>query len=60
MYNVLIPAVQQSDLVIYMYTLFFIFFSILVYSWVLNVVPCAPLLFLSSICNDLHLLTPDP
>ena len=36
----LVSAVQQSDSVIHMYT-FFIFFSILVYHRILNVVPCA-------------------
>ena len=54
-----ISAVQQNDLVIYMYMFFFIFFSIVVYSRILNGVPCAPLLFLNSMCNSLHLLTPD-
>ena len=38
---VLVSDVQQSDSVIRIYTLFFIFFSILVYHRVLNVVPCA-------------------
>ena len=39
-YNVvLISAVQQSDSVIH--TSFFIFFSIMVYHKVLNIVPCA-------------------
>ena len=37
----LISAVQQSDSVIHIYTLFFIFFSIIVYYRILNIVPCA-------------------
>ena len=39
MYNiVLISAVQQSDLVIYIHTFFFkTFFSIMVYHWILNI-----------------------
>ena len=45
----LISAVQQSDLVIYLYIylhiyiyiFFFIFFSIIVYHRILNIVPCA-------------------
>ena len=58
-YNVVfIFAVQQNDLVIYIYT-FFIFFSIVVYCRIVNGVPWAPLLFLSSKYNSLHLLTPD-
>ena len=41
-YNVvLISAVQQSDSVIHIYTLFFIFFSIMVYPRRLDRVPCA-------------------
>ena len=43
-YNVvLISAVQQSDSVIhiYIYTFFFIFFSMMVYHRILNIVPCA-------------------
>ena len=41
-YNVvLISAVQQSDSVIHIYTFFFIFFVIMVYPRVLNIVPCA-------------------
>ena len=41
-YNVvLISAVQQSDSVIHIYTFFFIFFSIMLYPRVLNIVPCA-------------------
>ena len=40
-YNVvLISAVQQSDSVIHIYTFFFIFFSIMVYHRILNIVPC--------------------
>ena len=42
-YNVvLITAIQQSDSVIHIYTVFFkIFFSIMVYHRILNIVPCA-------------------
>ena len=42
-YNVvLISAVQQSDLYIYIYThILFIFFSSMVYHRILNIVPCA-------------------
>ena len=41
-YNVvLISAVQQSDSVILTYTFFFIFFSIMIYHRILNIVPCA-------------------
>ena len=41
-YNVaLISAVQQNDSVIHIYTLFFIFFSIMVYPRILNIVLCA-------------------
>ena len=44
-YNaVLISAVQQSDSVIYIlyiYAFFFIFFSIMTYHRILNIVPCA-------------------
>ena len=58
-YNVvLISAVHQNDLVTYMYTFFFIFFSIVVYCRIVNGVP-EHRLILSSICNSLHLLTPD-
>ena len=40
-YNVvLISAVQQIDSVIYIY-IYFIFFSIMVYHRILNIVPCA-------------------
>ena len=35
------------------------FFSIVVYSRIVNGVPWATFWFLSSICNNLHLLTPD-
>ena len=38
---VLISAVQQSDSVIHIYTFFFVFFSIVVYHRILNIVPCA-------------------
>ena len=42
MYNVLISAVQQSASVIHIYTFFFfIFFSIMVYHKILNIVLCA-------------------
>ena len=37
----LISAVQQSDSVIHMHTFFFIFFSIMVYHRIFNIVPCA-------------------
>ena len=37
----LIFAVKQSDSVTHIYTLFFIFFSIMVYLRTLNIVPCA-------------------
>ena len=39
----LISTVQQSDSVIhiYTYTFFFIFFSIVVYHRIVNIVPCA-------------------
>ena len=43
-YNVvLISAIQQCDSVThtYIYTFFFIFFSIMVYLRILNIVPCA-------------------
>ena len=43
-YNVqccLISAGEQSDWVVNIYTLFFIFFSIMVYHRMLNIVPCA-------------------
>ena len=36
----LISTEQQSDSMIYIYTLFFIFFSIVVYHKLLNIVPC--------------------
>ena len=40
-YNVvLVSGVQQSDSVIHIYTFFFIFFSIMVYRRMLNIVPC--------------------
>ena len=42
---VLISAVQQSDSVIHLYTFFFIFFSIMVYARILNIVPCAQYTF---------------
>ena len=38
---VLISAVQQSDSFIHRYTFFFIFFSIMVYHRILDIVPCA-------------------
>ena len=42
MYNVvLISVVQPSDSVIHIYTFFFIFFSIMVYHRMLNIVPCS-------------------
>jgi len=42
-YNaVLFSAVQQSDSGIHIYIFFFPFFSIMVYHWILNIVPCAP------------------
>ena len=58
----LTSPVQQSDSVIHMHTFIFIFFSIMVYHRILNIVPCAisrTLSYLSiySICNVLHLLT---
>ena len=40
-YNVLISALQQSDSVIDIYPFFFIFFSIMAYPGILNIVPCA-------------------
>ena len=41
-YNVVfISAVQQSDSVIHIYTFFFIFFSIIFYHRILDIVPCA-------------------
>ena len=41
-YNfVLASGVQQSDSDIHIYTFFFIFFSIMVYHRILNIVPCA-------------------
>ena len=41
-YNVVsISTVEQSDSVIHVYTFFFIFFSIMVYHRILNIVPCA-------------------
>ena len=41
-YNVvLISTEQQSDSVICIYTFFYIFFSIVVYQRMLNIVPCA-------------------
>ena len=46
-----------------MYTVFCIFFSIMVYHRISNIVPCAiysrTLLFIHSICNSLRLLTPN-
>ena len=36
----LISAVQQGDSVIHLYTFFFIFFSVMVYHRILNIVPC--------------------
>ena len=56
----LISAVQQGDSVIHMYTLFFRFFSIMVYPRILNIAPCAiqqDLFLTLFICNDLHPLT---
>jgi len=47
---------------IYIYIFFFIFFPIMVYHWVLTVVPCAiqyELLFICSLYNSLHLLIPN-
>ena len=41
----LIFAIQQSDSVIHIYTFFKIFFSIMVYLRMLNIVPCAQGLF---------------
>ena len=42
-YNVLISVVQQSEsyIYIYRYICFFIFFSIMLYHRILNIVPCA-------------------
>ena len=61
-YNiVLISAVQRSDSVIHIYILF-IFFSIMVYHKMLNMVPCAvgqDMLFSHSGHNSLHLLVPN-
>ena len=37
----LISAIQQSDSVIHIYTFFSVFFSIMVYPRMLNIVPCA-------------------
>ena len=45
------------------YTYFFIFFSIMVYDWILNVVPCAnnrTLLFIYFVCSTLYLLIQTP
>ena len=56
----LISAEQQSDSVIHIYTFFFIFFSIMVYHRILNIVPCVysrALLFIHFLFNSLHLLT---
>ena len=58
----LVSAVQQRDSYILLYvffihTFFFIFFSIVVYPRILNVVPCVKLLFMSSVCNSLLVLT---
>ena len=38
---VLVSGVQQSDSVMYIYVFFFIFFSIIVYYKILNIVPYA-------------------
>ena len=38
-YNMLISAVERSDLVIHTHALFFIFFSIIIYHRVLYIVP---------------------
>ena len=41
-YNVvLVSAVQQSDSLIHIYIYIFIYFSIMVYQRILNIVPCA-------------------
>ena len=41
-YNVvLVSGVQKGDSVIHLYTFFFIFFSIMVYHRILNIVSCA-------------------
>ena len=63
-YNVvIIPAVQQSDSVIHIYTFFFIFFSIMVYHRKLNIVSCAfysrTLLSVHSLYNSSHMLPPN-
>ena len=59
---VLISAVQQSDSVIYVYYIFsFMFFSVMVYIRILNIVPHAisrTLLLTYSIYNSLYLLVP--
>ena len=55
-------AVQPSDSVIHLYTFFWKSFSMMVYHRILNPVPCAmqsDLLFLCSMCNGSHLLTPN-
>ena len=52
----------HTHIYIYIYTFFFIFFSITIYPRILNIVPCAiqrTSLFIQSMCNSLHLLTPD-
>ena len=40
-YNAVISAVQQSDSVIQTYTFFFIFFSMMIYPRILDIVACA-------------------
>ena len=58
----LISAVQQSGSVTHICTLFSIFFSIMVYHRILNIVPVlysGALLFIHPIYNSLHLLISD-
>ena len=60
MHNVvLISVVQQSDSVTHIHTLFFVFFSVMAYHSILNIVPCAILysrilLFICSAYTSLH------
>ena len=60
----LISAIQKSGSIIHIYTFFFIFFSIMVYHRILNIVPCAIQQDLvgyptnKALYNSLHLLTP--
>ena len=52
----LICATQQSNLDIYIYTLFFILFAIIIYHRILNIIPCA--IHLGPCClSILHIIT---